>query len=312
MKICLAGEGAMGRNHMRVLRAIQGVEVVTLAGGVEEDTRVFAEQYSIAHHATDLQTCLAQPGVEAVVLATPSGVHSAQAEFALGLGKHVLVEIPISLNLGDARRLADLQAKTDRVCMVCHTRRFNPPHREIFRRIRGGEFHLQHLVAETYFLRRENTNMFGRPRTWSDDLLWHHACHTVDLAHWLLQEQSFTVAAQRGPIDLHMGIPMDMSINLRSPSGCLVSLVISLNNEGRFGTGFRYIGEEATLFARDNTLRDAEGREIPLSGSGFDLQDREFFSAIAEQREPEASFASVLPAMQTLDQLRLAMGDEIP
>jgi len=310
MKICLAGEGAMGRNHMRVLLDIEGVEVASLAGGVVDDTRAFAEEFSIGHWSTDLQDCLTQPGIEAVLLATPSGLHCEQAELALALGKHVLVEIPMSLNLADARRLAERQAQSDRVCMVCHTRRFNPPHQEIFRRIRSGEFHLQHLVAQTYFFRRNNTNMFGKPRGWTDDLLWHHACHTVDLAHWLLQEDAFTVAAQHGPVDPHTGIPMDMSIQLRSPTGCLVSLVISLNNQGPFGTGFRYIGREATLLARNNTLSDAEGKKIPLEGTGFALQDREFFAAIAERRQPEASFSSVLPAMHTLDQLRIAMGDD--
>src|SRR5687768_1258993 len=118
MKICLAGEGAMGTNHMKALRAIPGVEVVTLAGGIEADAAAFAREWGIPHHSLDLRSCLQQPGVEAVLLATPNPVHAEQAMLALSMGKHVLVELPMALNLADSRRLAEREEQTGLVCMV--------------------------------------------------------------------------------------------------------------------------------------------------------------------------------------------------
>lgn len=304
MKICLAGEGAMGETHMKVLSALPDVEVVTLAGGLAEDTAALARKWRIPHFSTDLEACLRQPGVEAVLLATPSPLHVAHVEMALRLGKHVLVEIPMALSLADSEHLARLEEQTGLVCMVCHTRRFNPPHAELRRRIAAGEFHLHHLIAEHYFFRRTDLNMFGKPRTWRDNLLWHHACHSVDLFAWALGDWDLDVWGQRGPDHPTLGIPMDLTIGLRSRKrGALATIALSFNRKGPVASHYRYIGEEETYEVFREGMKDSEGREEALSGNGFDNQDKEFFAAIRERRRPEASFGSCVRSMQLLHRI---------
>ena len=314
MKICVAGEGAIGGKHLAALQRIEGVEVASLAGGVAADTEAAAAAYGIGHWSLDLAESLAQPGVEAAILATPTQMHARQAEQVLRAGKHVLVEIPMADTLADAQRLVAVQAATGLTAMAGHTRRFNPSHQWIRDRIARGELNLQHLVVETFFFRRTNINALGKPRSWTDHLLWHHACHTVDLFQYQTGERSDPVYALQGPEHPELGIAMDMSIGLKAPtSGALCTLALSFNNKGPLGTFFRYICDTGTYIARYDDLVDGEENPIDLSGvgvssDGIELEDREFLSAIAEGREPNASVAQCLGTMETLDRLATMMG----
>jgi 2-hydroxy-4-carboxymuconate semialdehyde hemiacetal dehydrogenase len=308
LKICLAGTGAMGEIHMKALGKIDGVEVVSVMSRTEENGEKFAALWSIPFHSTILDRCLDRPGVDAVILTTPSEQHADQTVLALGRGKHVQVEIPMSLTLSDSRRMVDAAKESGRMCMVTHTRRFSSPHREIRRRIQDGTFHLHHMVVETYFFRRENLNMHGQPRSWVDTLLWHHGCHSVDLAYWILNEPDFDVWGQKGPDHPVLGIPMDMTVAMKSRKGPLFTLAMSFNNKGPFGGFYRYIGEEETYKVYRDSMTDSGGQEVPLDpATAFDRQDVEFTSAIREGREPESSAASCLPTMALLDRIERAM-----
>jgi 2-hydroxy-4-carboxymuconate semialdehyde hemiacetal dehydrogenase len=308
IRICLAGTGAMGAVHVKALRKIGGVEIVSVNSREAESGRKFAAEWSIPYASTDLAECIDRPGVDAVILTTPSWMHADQTALALSRGKHVQVEIPMSLNLPDAQRVADAARTSGRICMVTHTRRFSSPHREIRRRIQDGTFHLHHMVVETYFFRRENTNMLGQPRSWVDNLLWHHGCHSVDLAYWILNEPHFAVWGQKGPDHPVLGIPMDLTVAMKSPKGPLFTMAMSFNNKGPFGGFYRYIGEEDTYKVYRDSMTDGEGKEVRLDGvAAFDRQDIEFTSAIREGRQPESSAASCVPTMALLDRIDRAM-----
>ena len=312
MKLVLAGEGAIARRHIAALDRIDGVEVVSVAGGDPADTAAFAAEFGIPHHSTDLAEALAQPGVDGAILATPTQLHASQAIAVMEAGKHVLVEIPMADSMADAEAVVAAQQRTGVTAMVCHTRRFNPSHQWIHQRIVGGELALQHLVVETFFFRRENKNAMGKPRTWTDHLLWHHACHTVDLFQYQAREEPSTAWAQQGPPHPELGIAMDMTVALRAPSGALCTLALSFNNDGPLGTFFRYICDNGTFVARYDDLVDGYDKQVDLSGvavssDGIELQDREFVTAIDEGREPNASVAQCLPAMRTLDRLEQSL-----
>jgi 2-hydroxy-4-carboxymuconate semialdehyde hemiacetal dehydrogenase len=311
MKICLAGTGAMGVIHAKALKNIQGVEVVSINSRAPESGKAFAAEWNIPHCSTNLEECIDRPGVDAVILTTPSSMHPEQTILALNKGKHVQVEIPMSLNLPDAKRMLDVAKKSGKVCMVTHTRRFAAPHREIRRRIQNGSFRLHHMIVETYFLRRTNLNMHGQARSWVDNLLWHHGCHSVDLAYWVLNDPDLEVWGQKGPDHPELGIPMDMTIGMRSKKGPLISMALSFNNKGPFGGFYRYIGEEETYKVYRDSMTDSEGKEVPLDGvSAFDRQDVEFVGAIREGREPESNAASCVPTMALLDRIDRAMNAE--
>jgi len=312
MKICVAGQGAFGVKHLEAIQKIDSVEVVTLAGGNRESTAEVAKRFGIPHWSTDLAECLARPGVEAAVLATPTQMHAKQTEQCLRAGKHVQVEIPMADNLADAERVVRLQKETGLVAMAGHTRRFNPSHQWVHKRIQAGELKVQQMDVQTYFFRRTNMNALGKPRSWTDHLLWHHACHTVDLFQYQTGEVASQVCALQGPIHPQLGIAMDMSIGMKVPSGAICTLSLSFNNDGPLGTFFRYICDNGTYIARYDELLDGKNNPIDVSKvdvsmNGIELQDREFFAAIREKREPNASVRQVLPAMQTLDRLEQAL-----
>jgi 2-hydroxy-4-carboxymuconate semialdehyde hemiacetal dehydrogenase len=315
MKIVLAGAGAFGAKHLDAIKAVGGVEVVSLVGRTLEPTRAVAAKYGIAHSTTDLAEALARPGVEAAILATPTQLHAAQAMACLEAGKHVQVEIPLADNWADAQAVADLQRRTGLICMVGHTRRFNPSHQWIHRRIRQGELAIQQMDVQTYFFRRTNINALGAPRSWTDHLLWHHAAHTVDLFAYQTGAAVTVAHAVQGPIHPALKIAMDMSIQLKAANGAICTLSLSFNNDGPLGTFFRYICDHGTFIARYDDLVDGKEQKIDVSRvdvstNGIELQDREFFAAIRERREPNASVAQVLPCYRTLAELerQLAAG----
>ncbi|MEI9989206.1 MAG: Gfo/Idh/MocA family oxidoreductase [Rhizomicrobium sp.] len=312
MKIVVAGQGAFGVKHLEAIRNIPGIEVVSLAGGRAETTKQVAEKFGIPHWTTDLAESLKQPGIEAAILTTPTQMHADQGEQCLRAGKHVMIEIPIADNLADSERLVRVQKETGLIAMGGYTRRFNPSHQWVHKRIKKGELKIQQMNVQTYFFRRTNMNALGQPRSWTDHLLWHHACHTVDLFMYQTGEPVTIARAIEGPIHPTLGIAMDMSIQLKTPSGAICTLSLSFNNEGPLGTFFRYICDNGTYIARYDDLVDGNEKPIDLkqvdvSMNGIELQDREFFAAIKEGREPNASVAQVLPAMQTLDRLEKSL-----
>ena len=308
MRILLAGEGAIARRHIAALGRIEGVEIAGLVGGQPDATAAFAAEFGIDRHTLDLDEALGWPDFDAVVLTTPTPLHARQAIAAMEAGRHVLIEIPMADSLADSEAVVAAQERTGVTAMVCHTRRFNPSHVWIHERIRRGELTLQHLVVDTFFFRRTNLNALGQPRTWTDHLLWHHACHTVDLFQYQTGAVPEQVTALAGPEHPELGIAMDMSIGLKAPTGALCTLALSFNNEGPLGTFFRYICDRGTYIARYDDLVTGNEEPVDLTGvtvssDGIEVQDREFVSAITEGREPNASVAQCLPAMQTLARL---------
>jgi 2-hydroxy-4-carboxymuconate semialdehyde hemiacetal dehydrogenase len=315
LKVALAGAGAFGLKHLDALKLIDGVEVVSLVGRELDKTKEAAAKYGVGHVTTDLADTLKLPGLDAVILATPTQMHAAQALQCLQAGVHVQVEIPLADSLRDAYAVAELQAKTGLVAMVGHTRRFNPSHQWVHRRIGAGEFAIQQMDVQTYFFRRTNMNALGQPRSWTDHLLWHHAAHTVDLFAWQCGSPVVQAHAMQGPIHPALGIAMDMSIQLKAANGAICTLSLSFNNDGPLGTFFRYIGTTGTYIARYDDLFTGKDEKVDVSAvdvsmNGIELQDREFIAAIREGREPKASVAQVLPCYEVLHQLdrQLAAG----
>lgn len=308
MKVVLAGAGAFGLKHLDGIKNIDGVEVVSVVGRQIEATRKVAADYGIPHATTELEEALDQPGVEAAILCTPTQIHAEQAIQCMKAGKHVQVEIPLADRWKDAKEVAKVQEKTGLVCMVGHTRRFNPSHQWVHKKIKAGELSIQQMDVQTYFFRRKNINAKGEPRSWTDHLLWHHAAHTVDLFIYQTGEKVVEANAIQGPLHPELGIAMDMSIQLKTETGKICTLSLSFNNDGPLGTFFRYICDNGTYIARYDDLFTGKEEKIDVSKvdvsmNGIELQDREFFAAIREGREPNSSVAQVLPCYKVLHQL---------
>jgi 2-hydroxy-4-carboxymuconate semialdehyde hemiacetal dehydrogenase len=308
VRIALAGPGAFGIKHLDALKLIEGVEVTSIIGRELGKAEEVAKKYGAKHVTTSLDEALARPDVDAVILCTPTQMHAEQSIAALKAGKHVQVEIPLCDNLAEGRAVVETQKKTGLVAMCGHTRRFNPSHQYVHKKIQAGEFNIQQMDVQTYFFRRTNMNALGQPRSWTDHLLWHHAAHTVDLFQYQTGSRVVKANAIQGPIHPNLGIAMDMSIQLKAENGAICTLSLSFNNEGPLGTFFRYIGDTATYIARYDDLFNGKEEKIDVSKvdvsmNGIELQDREFIAAIREGREPNSSVAKVLPCYDVLDQL---------
>ncbi|MCY4425623.1 MAG: Gfo/Idh/MocA family oxidoreductase [Halieaceae bacterium] len=308
MKVILAGPGAFGIKHLDGIRNIDNVEVLSLVGRTLDKTQAVADEYGIPHVTTDLADALAQPGIDAAILCTPTQQHSAEAIQCMRAGVHVQTEIPLADSWEDADAVDRVQQDTGLVCMVGHTRRFNPSHQWIHQRVVEGELNLQQMDVQTYFFRRKNINAKGEARSWTDHLLWHHAAHTVDLFAYQAGGEIMLANAVQGPLHPELGIAMDMSVQLTSSSGAICTLSLSFNNDGPLGSFFRYICDNGTYLARYDDL--VNGKEEPVdvskvavSMNGIELQDREFFSAIQEGRVPNSSVAQVLPCYRVLHEL---------
>jgi 2-hydroxy-4-carboxymuconate semialdehyde hemiacetal dehydrogenase len=316
MKVGVAGQGAFGVKHIEAIQNIPGIEIITLSGGSQAATEEVAKKFKIPHWTGDLGESLKQPGLEAVILATPTQMHADQAVQCLKAGKHVQVEIPMADSLADSERILKAQKETGLIAMAGHTRRFNPSHQWVHKRVKSGEFKVQQMNVQTYFFRRTNMNAAGKPRSWTDHLLWHHACHTVDLFAYQTGENISECFALEGPHHPELKIAMDMSIGLKVPSGAICTLSLSFNNKGPQGTFFRYIGDTGTYVAYYDDLKDGEDKPIDLSKvdvsmNGIELQDREFFAAIQEKREPNASVQQTISAMRVLDRLEQMLKSKV-
>lgn len=308
LKVALAGAGAFGIKHLDGIKNIPDVQVISLVSREQSKTQVVADKYGIAHVSTRLEDALAISEVDAVILCTPTQMHAAQTMACLEAGKHVQVEIPLCDVFQDGQRVVALQKQTGKVAMCGHTRRFNPSHQWVRQRILKEEFHIQQMDVQTFFFRRTNMNALGQPRSWTDHLLWHHAAHTVDLFAYQARSPVVKAHAIQGPIHPALGIAMDMSIQLKAANGAICTLSLSFNNDGPLGTFFRYIGDTGTYIARYDDLVNGKEEKIDVSQvdvsmNGIELQDREFFAAIREGREPNASVAQVLPCYQVLHDL---------
>jgi 2-hydroxy-4-carboxymuconate semialdehyde hemiacetal dehydrogenase len=308
IKVALAGAGAFGIKHLDGIKNIAGVEVVSLISRDLEKTTEVAAKYGIDHVSTELSDSLALPEVDAVILCTPTQMHAAQSMACLKAGKHVQVEIPLADSLQDAKDVVAVAQNSGLIAMCGHTRRFNPSHQYVRNQIAASKFSIQQMDVQTFFFRRTNMNALGQARSWTDHLLWHHAAHTVDLFAYQCGSAIVKANAVQGPIHPTLGIAMDMSIQLKAANGAICTLSLSFNNDGPLGTFFRYIGDTATYIARYDDLFNGKEEKIDVSKvdvsmNGIELQDREFFAAIRDGRQPNASVANVLPCYQVLHDL---------
>ena len=308
IKVALAGAGAFGIKHLDGIQNIAGVRVVSLISRDLDKTREVAAKYGIAHVTTDLNESLAMKEVDAVILCTPTQMHASQTLACLKAGKHVQVEIPLCDVYADGQAVVAQAQASGLVAMCGHTRRFNPSHQYVNNKVKGGEFNIQQMDVQTYFFRRSNTNALGQARSWTDHLLWHHAAHTIDLFAYQCGSPIVKANALQGPIHPALGIAMDMSIQLKAANGAICTLSLSFNNDGPLGTYFRYIGDTGTYLARYDDLYNGKDEKIDVSQvavsmNGIELQDREFFAAIREGRQPNASVAQVLDCYRVLHDL---------
>lgn len=315
IRVALVGLGAFGTKHLDALENIDYADVTAFVVRNAATVKDLAAERGVPNVYDDLGEALKSGTFDAAILSTPTGMHAAQAIACMRAGKHVEVEIPICDKLSDGEEIAAVQKETGVVAMGGHTRRFNPPHQYVHSLVEQGEMNVLQMDVQTYFFRRTNINALGQPRSWTDSLLWHHSAHTIDLFAYQTAGEIVQASAIQGPISETLGIPLDMSIQLRSSSGGICTLSLSFNNDGPIGTHFRYIGDTGTYVMHYDDIVDGHDNKVDLTGrylsnNGIELQDREFLSAILEGREPNASIHQVMPCYRVIDQLQTQLAQQ--
>ncbi|MEK9745512.1 MAG: Gfo/Idh/MocA family oxidoreductase [Candidatus Puniceispirillum sp.] len=309
IRIGVAGaNGAFGTKHLEALHAIPSADVQAVMATNMDKANASGDAFEVEHRFDDYDAMLNSGKIDAVILATPTQLHAEQAIKAMDAGLHVLVEIPMADSLADSERLVAKQQEAGLVGMAGHVRRFNPSHQWMHRQFQAGDLAIQQMDVQTYFFRRTNMNAKGEARSWTDHLLWHHACHTIDLFLYQTGEDIAEVHAIQGPKHADLGIAMDMAILMKTATGKLCTLSLSFNNDGPLGTYFRYICDNGTYLARYDDLFTGKEEQIDVSKvdvsmNGIELIDREFINAIIEKREPNGSLRQCLPAMKIMHEI---------
>ena len=315
IRIALVGAGAFGEKHLDALKSIEGVEVATIVSASLDEARKLADKRGLSDISDSYEDTLKRDDIDAVILTTPTPMHARQAIQAMDAGKHVEIEIPVADSWAEAQEVMAKQQESGLVCMVGHTRRFNPSHQWVKNKIDAGEFNIQSMDIETFFFRRKNINAKGEPRSWTDHLLWHHSAHSIDLFQYMTGSKVVRANILQGPKHPELGIAMDQSIQLKTAAGQILTLALSFNNDGPLGTFFRYIGDTGTYIARYDDLVNGKEEPIDVSGvdvsmNGIELQDREFVAAIREGREPNGAVAQVLDCYRVIGELAASLEEQ--
>ena len=301
INLCLVGTGGIATQHIKAFMEIGGVHPRWVISRRPEAVEEFAGQWHFDHCGIELEKALVDPDIDLVVITSPSGVHATQAMSALRAGKDVIVEIPVAVTLADALGVAELAGETGRRVQVCHTMRSFAAIREIRRRVHAGELSVSHITAFFAIPRRRNQSWAGQ-RNWIDNLLWHHACHLVDAAMWVLGvEEVEKVSAIIGRAHPRFGMAMDVSIQFRTAQQQVVTQALTYNAE-EMCWELRFLGDEDVLIFDTGRLLNEKHEDLIPEASHLDLvsQNSKMLAALRDGTPGDYEIESVLPAMRVL------------
>ncbi len=306
--VAIVGPGAIGDVHASALVS-SGIAVRAVVGPIPDELDEFATKHRVARTYPSLDELLSQDDIHGVIIATPSHLHAQQSIAVLESGKHVLSEIPLSLNLADAQSVVDCAERSSKIAMVGHTLRYWEPHRRLQQSLQDLEIVPSQVVVRSVMLRHTNVGWTGRLRDWTDSVLWHQGGHAMDAALWHLRDpEGVTVAGGPGPVWPPTDTQMDVAAVLTTRDQRLA--LVSLSFHSRIAlSDFLVISPEHSLLVDEGRLV-LDGDVVYDAGSVADAQtaavvaqDLDFARAITTGSAPEVTAADVFPAMRALQAL---------
>jgi 2-hydroxy-4-carboxymuconate semialdehyde hemiacetal dehydrogenase len=301
--ICVIGGGAIAERHMQAYRQLGGVQPRWVVSRPAEAADEFARRWNFAYFGTSAELALADPSVQLVLIASPSPLHSEQAVQAMQAGKDVIVEIPVAMGWPEAQKVAQVAATLGRRAWVCHTLRSTAALRLVRDRVNSGQLRLTHISGFFGIPRRRNQGMDGiGTRTWIDNLLWHHGCHQVDAALWVLGMPSVPrVQALFGPVHPSLGMALDIGVQMVTAGGVLITQSLSYNVEQSVWQ-LQFIGHEDVLTFQDGRLTNEAGEklvpETPISN--LTVQNQELLHAFRSGESSDYELPAMLATMEIL------------
>ncbi len=302
MNVCMVGYGMMGVWHSEALRRTDAV-LHTAVGRRPEAAAEFAARYGYRKWTISLAQALADPDIDVVVLATPSEQHEEQAIACLEAGKHTLIEIPIAMSLAGAERVVAAGEKSGKIYGLSHPMRFRAERDALRARLAAGEETIRHIAGRFFIPRLRNVGATGYVRSWTDNILWHHFCHFVDLGLYLFDGAPIRrVAGHLGPCHERTGIPMECVVLVETERDATLLVHGSYHASYRFYDKLIVTDRDTYFFdILANTLRTASGTvAIAPEQENAARIIFDFLEAVRAGRPPRASGPSVLPAMAVL------------
>lgn len=310
MNICMIGYGMMGTWHSEALRD-QDCCLHTLVGRRPEAVKEFAQRYDYQKYTTDLNEALADPEVDAVIVASPSEQHAEMALACIEQGKPTLLEIPIAMNLADAERVVAAAEQHDVMLAMVHPLRFPPQREPLRQRIAAGEEHIRHIAGRFFIHRLSNVGATGYQRSWTDNLLWHHITHLLDFGLWMLEPVDSPIRirdvySHYPALDPNTGIPMETIIVIETEADQTLLVSGSYYSSERLYDTFIVTDQDSYRFnILDATLTTKAGSETVMKEQdNCALATQDFIAALREGRAPKVPGRSVLPAMRILQQVQ--------
>ena len=312
LNLCMVGTGGIATEHMKAFVAIKGVHPLWAISRTLSGAREFEGHWGFEQAGVDLDQALADDRVDLVVIASPSEQHASQTLRSIQAGKNVIVEIPVGLSFAEAKRVATLSSRSQCRVLVCHTMRSFPAIREVRRRVQAGEFHLSQIVGHFAIPRRRNQSRVGQ-RNWTDNLLWHHGCHMVDAALWVLcADEAQHVDAIAGRSHTTFGMVMDVAIHFRTSARQVVTQSLTYNTE-QFCWEVRFVGDEDTLTFRNGQLLNERDEQVIPPASYLDLapQNLQMLATLVDGAPSDYDISAVLGAMKILEQAAARTQDSL-
>lgn len=310
--IAILGYGAVAELHARALRE-DGAHLVSVTGPNLAEAQAFAARHAAASVAASVEEAIDAPGVDVVLVASPNAVHASQARRALDAGRHVLVEIPLAMSVDEAEVLVELAVDRGVRLGVCHTLRFAEPFVRGLEHLASSEDPPHHVIARSLSHRLTDVGWTGRPRSWTDDLLWHHGGHMIDLILRVLGDPDTVVRGAR--VQSIVGrsrasdVPMDYSIQLTTADGRIASVALSYTSlipaTDLIAIAAHESVEVAAGMVRTSSGLIWEGDPATILERAVSKQDAGFIEAIRDGSPFAGEAASILPTLRVQAQIAM-------
>jgi predicted dehydrogenase len=256
VRIGVAGLGYWGPNLARNFAALPGCELTWCCDASEEARARWAPSFPRTRFTADLGDLLADPQLDAVVLATPVPTHAALAEHVLRAGKHCFVEKPLAQSVAGAELAVAAAARSGRVLMVGHLLEYHPGVAKLKEIAGSGE------LGDIHYIYSNRLNL-GQLRA-DENALWSLGAHDVSVVLHLADEEPSELDA-RGESYMRPGIEDVVFGYLRFPSGLAAHLHLSWldpHKERRFTV----VGSRRMATFDDMDLE----RKVTVYDKGFD------------------------------------------
>ena len=160
VKIGIIGTGSISEEHIKAYLKNPDAELYALCDINEDRLKAAGEKYGVKHLFTDMKEMLALPELDAVSICTRNSEHAPCAIAALGAGKHVLCEKPMSTDVASAVRMKEAAEKAGKTLMIGFVRRFGPDCAAMKRFVEAGD------LGEVYYAKVRTVRRKGNPGGW--------------------------------------------------------------------------------------------------------------------------------------------------